>query len=58
MENHADSLNDCEAPRGASVCQKDVGERYKLRSWSRRHFFIVRTCGHIQTFRPLFLYVN
>ena len=54
MENHADILNDCEAPSSASVCQKDVGERYKLHSWSRVHFFIVRTCGHIETFRPLF----
>ena len=54
MENHADILNDCEAPSSASVCQKDVGERYKLHSWSRGHFFIVRTCGHIETFRPLF----
>lgn len=34
MENHADILNDCEAPSSASVCQKDVGERYKLHSWS------------------------
>ena len=32
MEIHADILNDCEAPRSVSVCQKHVGERYKLRS--------------------------
>ena len=58
MENYADILNDCEAPCSVSSCQKDVGERYKLRSWSRGHFFIVRTCGYIEAFRPLFQYVK
>ena len=56
MENNADILNDCEALRSVSV--KRMWERDKLRSWSRGHFFIVRTCGHIETFRPLFQYVK
>ena len=35
-------------------CKKDTGKRKKDRHWSRGHFFVVRTCGHIETWRPLY----
>ena len=28
-------------------CRKDLGEKGKIRHWSRGHVFVVRTCGHI-----------
>ena len=54
MKNHAGILNDCEAPRSVSVkrmCERDI-------NYAVGDFFIVRTCGHIETFRPLFQYVK
>ena len=37
-----------------SKCRKDTGDRKRLRHWSRGHLFIVRTCGHIDTWRPIY----
>ena len=35
-------------------CNKDTGEGGKLQSWSRGHLFVVRPCGHIDTWHPLY----
>ena len=48
-------LNDCEVMEGTSTsCRKDLGDRGKLRHWSRGHVFIVRGCGHIDTWKPIY----
>lgn len=39
-------------------CKKDTGEKEKLQMWSRGHFFIVRPCGHIDQWQPLYRYVD
>ena len=39
-------------------CRKDLGDKGKLRLWSRGHIFIVRTCGHIDMWRPIFRYMQ
>lgn len=36
------------------TCRKDIGEKKKLRLWSRGHLFIVRPCGHIDLWRPIY----
>lgn len=41
-----------------STCRKDLGERRKLRLWSRGHLVIVRPCGHIDMWRPIYRYTN
>ena len=41
-----------------SDCRKDLGERSRLRHWSRGHVFIVHCCGHIDTWKPIFKYEN
>lgn len=40
-----------------SQCRKDIGEKKKLRRWSRGHQFIIRAGGHIETWQPLYKYV-
>ena len=35
-------------------CRKDLGDGRRLRRWSRGHVFIVRSCGHIDTWRPIY----
>ncbi|MDA8001387.1 MAG: hypothetical protein MPL62_08865 [Alphaproteobacteria bacterium] len=37
-----------------TVCNKDTGDKCRLRMWSRGHLFIVRSCGHIDTWKPLY----
>ena len=39
-----------------SLCRKDIGEKRKLRLWSRGHVFIVRSCGFIDMSRPIYRY--
>lgn len=38
----------------APTCRKDLGEKRKLRLWSRGHLFIVRPCGHVDLWRPIY----
>ena len=38
------------------TCRKDLGEKRKLRLWSRGHLFIVRPCGHVDFWRPIYRY--
>lgn len=38
-------------------CNKDTSGKERLRMWSRGHLFIVRCCGHIDMWRPLYKYV-
>ena len=40
------------------LCRKDTGKAKRLRKWSRGHQFIVRAGGHIDTWHPLYKYVN
>ena len=40
------------------LCRKDIGNKKKLRRWSRGHQFLVRGGGHIETWQPLYKYVN
>ena len=48
----------CETVSSSStVCNKDTGEGSKLRMWSRGHFFIVRPCGHIDQWHPIYRYL-
>lgn len=51
-------LDDCEVQSDRdTTCQKDTGEKSRLQMWSRGHFFIVRPCGHIDQWKPLYRYV-
>ena len=48
-------LKDCVIDNNEDTsCSKDTGERTKLQTWSRGHLFIVRPCGHIDTWQPLY----
>lgn len=38
----------------STACNKDTGGKQRLRMWSRGHLFIVRCCGHIDMWRPLY----
>ncbi len=38
----------------ATSCRKDLGEKGKLRHWSRGHVFVVRSCGHVDMWKPIF----
>ena len=40
------------------TCNKDTGVGSKLQCWSRGHLFIVRSCGHIDAWHPLYRYIN
>ena len=40
------------------VCRKDAGQGKKLRKWSRGHQFIVHGGGHIDSWQPLYRYVQ
>lgn len=42
---------------GQDMCRKDTGEMRKLRLWSRGHVFIVRSCGFIDTWKPIYRYL-
>lgn len=37
-----------------TTCKKDTGDKARLQLWSRGHFFIVRPCGHIDHWKPLY----
>ncbi len=37
-----------------ATCRKDTGEQRKLRLWSRGHVFLVRSCGIIDMWRPIY----
>ncbi len=39
---------------GQDMCRKDTGEMRKLRLWSRGHVFIVRSCGIIDMWKPIY----
>lgn len=39
---------------GHDSCRKDTGEMRKLRLWSRGHVFIVRSCGFIDMWKPIY----
>ena len=36
------------------TCRMEIGEKKMLRLWSRGHLFIVRPCGHIDLWRPIY----
>ena len=54
VHEHPELLGDDEVIQPISQCRKDTGDHRRMRHWSRGHLFIVRTCGHIETWRPLF----
>ena len=57
--DHFDLNNDSESistVTPASQCRKDLGDKRKLRHWSRGHVFVVRSCGHIDTWKPIYKY--
>ena len=41
-----------------TTCNKDTGEGSKLNMWSRGHLFIVRPCGHIDQWHPIYRYMH
>ena len=45
---------DLQLAEDQSTCRKDLGARGKLRHWSRGHVFIVRSCGHVDTWKPIY----
>ncbi len=48
----------CEtAPEKSTRCNKDTGAGSRLQMWSRGHLFVVRPCGHIDQWQPLYRYV-
>ena len=51
-------VDSCEPEPSNQVptCRKDLGEKRKLRLWSRGHLFIVRPCGYIDLWRPIYRY--
>ena len=51
-------VDSCEPEPSKQVptCKKDLGEKRKLRLWSRGHLFIVRPCVHIDLWRPIYRY--
>ena len=57
IEEHVKILKECDVPKNVYTCHKDIGEKSKLQCRSRGHLFIVRTCGHIETWRPLYRYM-
>ena len=59
VSSHPELLDgsfDDSVPR--EVCRKDTGQGKKLRKWSRGHQFIVRGGGHIDSWQPLYRYVQ
>lgn len=52
--HHPHLANSDEDEELVTVCNKDTGEKSRLRMWSRGHLFIVRSCGHIDTWKPLY----
>ena len=54
VQDHPELLGDDEHVKPITQCRKDTGDRRRFRHWSRGQLFIVRTCGHIETWRPLF----
>ena len=52
--NHPDMANSDEDDNLVTACNKDRGEKCRLHMWSRGHLFIVRSCGHIDTWKPLY----
>lgn len=54
LEKYPDVIQDCDMGE-TTDCRKDLGDRgKKLRHWSRGHLFIVRGCGHIDTWKPIY----
>ena len=53
LRKHPEVLEKC-VTVSTTECKKDTGEKGKLQSWSRGHLFIVRPCGHIDTWHPLY----
>ena len=45
-------------PSESVPCHKESGSGSRLRKWSRVHQFIVKGGGHIDTWQPLFRYVD
>ena len=39
-------------------CRKDLGDSKKLHLWSRGHIFLVRPCGHIDMWRPIYRLID
>ena len=59
MKTNPDVIRLCDTvSEGSTVCNKDTGEGLKLRMWSRGHFFIVRSCGHIDQWHPIYRFGN
>ena len=52
--DHPAIAKDCEMG-DTTKCRKDLGDKGKrLRHWSRGHIFIVRGCGHIDMWKPIY----
>ncbi len=47
-----------ESTSNEQLCRKDTGLGKRLRKWSRGHQFIVRGGGHIDSWQPLYRYVQ
>lgn len=58
MEKYLQVIDSClPSSKDQTSYRKDLGDKGKLRLWSRGHIFIVRTCGHIDMWRPIYRYV-
>lgn len=54
LQSHPDLASNLTLSDEAPKCRKDLGDHGKLRHWSRGHVFIVRSCGHIDFWAPIF----
>ena len=54
MKDHPDVLATDLTIEKELNCRKDLGEKGRMHFWSRGHLFIVRSCGHIDTFKPIY----
>ena len=59
VTSHSAVASDAVIDQSESVpCHKETGSGSGLRKWSRSHQFIVRGGGHIDTWQPLYRYVD
>ena len=52
IKGHPELLKTCTIEEMG--CTKNIGEKSKLRKWSRGHQFIVRAGGHIDDWQPIY----
>ena len=60
VQQHLPLVDECAVDSSSvvTICRKDIGDKGKLRHWSRGHVFVVHSCGHIDTWRPIFRYIK